>query len=53
MLVFGRIADVAGAPISLITLGLVSGVGVVLVWLLAGKQFPYTTAVQAPGGGSQ
>ena len=53
MLIFGRLADVAGAPFSLVSLGLVSGVGVVLVWLLAGKHSLYPTAVQAPGGGSK
>lgn len=40
MLVFGRLADVAGAQVALITLGLISGVGVLIVWLLSGRQVP-------------
>ncbi len=52
MLVFGYIADVAGAPRALLSLGIVSGVGTLFVWLWAGRQLPYPTAAQASGGSS-
>jgi len=52
MLVFGRLADAAGAPFSLLSLGIASGVGVLLVWLWAGRQIPYPTTAQASGGSS-
>ena len=46
MLVFGRMADVAGPPTALVTLGFVSGVGVLVVWLLTGRQIPTTIEAQ-------
>jgi putative nucleotidyltransferase with HDIG domain len=48
MLVFGRIADVAGPPIALVTLGFVSGVGVLIVWLWAGRLIGRPLEVRAP-----
>ncbi len=38
MLVFGRLADLAGPPIALIALGVISGAGVLIVWFSAGRQ---------------
>lgn len=46
MLVFGRLADIAGAQFALVTLGFVSGVGVLIVWLLAGRQATETVEAQ-------
>jgi len=38
MLVFGRLADLAGPPVALLALGVTSAAGVVIVWLTAGRQ---------------
>jgi putative nucleotidyltransferase with HDIG domain len=49
MLVFGRLADVAGPPKALLALGGVSSVGVLIVWLLAGRYVCEPVAAPAPG----
>ena len=38
MLVFGRLADLASPPTALVALGVVSGGGVIVVWLVAGHR---------------
>lgn len=38
MLVFGRLADVAGPPVALVALGIVSALGVVVVWFTSGRE---------------
>lgn len=54
MLVFGRLADEPklGPPIALLALGAVSAVGVLLVWLTAGRQLSASSPVQVPSGGN-
>jgi putative nucleotidyltransferase with HDIG domain len=49
-LLFGRLADTAGPPEAIVLLGVVSGVGVVAVWLLAGQKLPSPAPGAAPGG---
>jgi HD-GYP domain-containing protein (c-di-GMP phosphodiesterase class II)/MFS family permease len=53
MLVFGYIADFAGPPFALITLGLVSGVGVAIVWFGNARQLHNLVEAQAPGGAGE
>jgi putative nucleotidyltransferase with HDIG domain len=48
MLVFGRLADVAGPPVALIALGCTSGVSVMAVWILAGRRLREAVPVAAP-----
>ncbi len=50
MLVFGRLADVAGPPVALVALGLASGAGVVAVWLTAGRRLREPAPAGASGG---
>lgn len=45
-LAFGRLADLYGPPAALVSLGLVSGLGVTLLWLLTGR--PGVASQQAP-----
>lgn len=52
MLVFGRMADIAGPPAALVTLGFVSGIGVLIVWLLTGRQLLETVKVHVPSSGN-
>ena len=52
MLVFGRLADIAGAQFALVTLGFISGVGVLIVWLLAGRQITETVEAQISSTGN-
>jgi len=40
MLVFGRLADVAGPQAALVLLGMVSIAGVAIVWVAAGRNLP-------------
>ena len=49
MLSFGWLADVAGPPFALVTLGLVSGFGVAVVWFWTGRQATQPAEVHAPG----
>ncbi len=55
MLVFGLIGDLAGPPVALIALGLTSGVGVAVVWLMAGRSLregrpvPAASRIPLPG----
>jgi putative nucleotidyltransferase with HDIG domain len=48
MLVFGRLADLYGPPTALVSLGLVSGIGVALLWLLAGRPVAEERRAAAP-----
>jgi len=50
MLVFGRMADVTNPQVALVTMGLVSGVGVLMVWLWAGRQL--VRPIEAPASSS-
>jgi len=50
LLVFGHVADRDGPQLALALLGLISGCGVVITWLLAGRQRFREIPVQAPGG---
>jgi putative nucleotidyltransferase with HDIG domain len=52
MLVFGWMADVVGAPTALITLGFVSGVGVLIVWLLLGRQTAQAAKIHVTSSGN-
>ncbi|HYM71187.1 MAG TPA: MFS transporter [bacterium] len=40
MLVFGRLADVAGPQVSVVMLGVISVLGVLIVWIVAGRDLP-------------
>lgn len=53
MLIFGRMADATGPPLALVTLGFVSGAGVLIVWLWAGRQLARPLEVQASDGGGK
>ncbi len=48
MLVFGRLADVAGPQAALVMLGLVSIAGVSIVWVVAGRNLPLPHGAIAP-----
>jgi len=50
MLVFGRISDVIGPPVALIALGVTSAVGILVVWLTAGRQVQQPAPAEASGG---
>lgn len=50
MLVFGRLADVAGPPVALVALGLTAAAGVVAVWLTAGRRLREPAPAGASGG---
>jgi len=53
MLVFGRIADIASPPVALATLGFVSGVGVLMVWMWTGRQLAHPVEARAPSGAAK
>jgi putative nucleotidyltransferase with HDIG domain len=52
MLAFGRMADIAGPQVALVTLGFTSGVGVLIVWLLAGRQIPEAAEAHVSSSGN-
>lgn len=57
MLAFGRLADLVGPidgpPTALKALGAVSGMGILAIWLAAGRQASAVAAAEAPGSGAE
>jgi hypothetical protein len=53
MLVFGWIADLEGPPVALIALGITSGIGVLIVWLAAGRPPKDPVPAAVAGGDGQ
>lgn len=52
MLVFGRLADVAGPPVALVALGLTSGAGVLAVWFAGGQELHRRARLDIAGAAS-
>jgi MFS family permease len=52
-LLFGRLADTAGPPASIVLLGAVSGIGIVAVWLLTGQRLANLAPGTAQGGAAE
>ncbi len=52
-LLFGRLADTAGTPEAIVLLGVVSGGGVLAIWLLTGQKLASPAPGAAPGGAAE
>ena len=52
-LIFGRLADTAGPPASIVLLGAVSGLGIIAIWLLTGQRLANLAPGPAQGGAAE